>query len=324
MEKHRSMGFVCVCLLTGFSSCSSAGSSVGSSAVSSAGSASGPADGAAPGRSLIATSGAVYKTAGDVELRLFPFYPEGHRAGAARPAAVFFFGGGWNGGDIAQFEPQARYLASRGMVGIVADYRVRSRHGTTPFECVADAKSAVRWIRNNAGRLGVDPDRIAAGGGSAGAHIAAATGVIAGLEEAGEDPSVRSSADALLLFNPVFDNGPGGWGHERVGDRYPEISPLHNIRAGAPPTIVFLGTDDKLIPVATAEAYRDRMAAVEARCDLHLYPGQSHGFFNSSRSPLHFYLTVREMDRFLGSLGWLDGEPTIAAPAEAPIEKQLR
>ena len=263
---------------------------------------------------LQAKEGVVYKTIGDVDLRLFLFFPENHLASDTRPAAVFYFGGGWNSGTVAQFQPQARYLASRGMVAAVADYRVMKRHGTSPFACVADGKSAIRWLRSNAKRLGIDPKRIAAGGGSAGGHVAATTGVVAGLEEKGEDQAVSSRANALLLFNPVFDNGPGGYGHARVKDRYREISPLHNIEAGAPPTIVFLGTKDTLIPVATAERYAAKMKQVGSRCDLHLYKGQPHGFFNP-RNKQHYYLTVLEMDRFLESLGWLQGKPTIEKPA---------
>lgn len=257
----------------------------------------------------------VYKTASDYKLYLYIFNPKGHKPSDKRPAAVFFFGGGWNGGTPTQFEPHARYLASRGMVAIVADYRVKSRQGTSPFECVADGKSAIRWVRGNAKRLGIDPTRIAAGGGSAGGHVAAATGVVPGLEEKGEDTKISSKADALLLFNPVYDNGPKGYGHSRVKDRYTEISPMHNIRKGAPPTIVFLGTKDSLIPVATAKEYEAKMKAVGSRCDTHLYEGQPHGFFNESRSPKHYYLTVLEMDKFLASLGWLEGKPTIAKPA---------
>lgn len=257
----------------------------------------------------------VYKTIGKVKLRLTIYEPAGRRQSSSRPAAVFFFGGGWHGGTTTQFEPHARYLARRGMVGIVADYRVKSRHGTTPFECVADGKSALRWVRANAGRLGIDPKRIAAGGGSAGGHVAATTGVVAGLEEPGEDSRVSSKADALLLFNPVFDNGPTGYGHARVRDRYKEISPLHNLASGAPPTVVFFGTKDKHVPVATAERYKARAEAVGSRCDLHLYESQPHGFFNKASSAEHFYLTVCAMDRFLASLGWLEGAPTLRKPA---------
>ena len=127
------------------------------------------------------------------------------------------------------------------MIGMVADYRVKSRQKTTPYECVKDGKSAVRWVRKNAERLGIDPDRLAVGGGSAGGHLAAATATIEGINEDGEDTSVSAVTNALLLFNPVYDNGPDGYGHKRFGNRYKEISPFHNIRSGMPPAIVFFG-----------------------------------------------------------------------------------
>ena len=135
---------------------------------------------------------------------------------STRPAAVFFYGGAWNRGTVTQFEQQAKYLASRGMVTFVADYRVKSRQKVAPDACVADAKSAVRWVRTHAERLGIDPERIAAGGGSAGGHIAAAAGMCDGLDDTAEaDSTISSKPNALLLFNPVYNNGPEGYGHKR-------------------------------------------------------------------------------------------------------------
>lgn len=255
----------------------------------------------------------IYKTVGEVKLKLYVFNPKDHKPSDSRPVAVFFFGGGWNGGSPTQFAPHSRYLASRGMVAMVADYRVKSRHKTSPFECVKDGKSAVRWIRKNASRLGIDPKRIAAGGGSAGGHVAAATGTVKGLEEEGEDKSISPKPNALLLFNPVYDNGPKGYGHSRVKDRYKEISPIDNIRKGTPPTIVFLGSKDKLIPVSTAKNYKARMEKVGSRCDNHIYEGAGHGFFNLGKPGGYYEKTVFEMDTFLASLGWLEGAPTIKA-----------
>ena len=102
-------------------------------------------------------------------------------------------------------------------------------------------------------KLGVDPQRIGAGGGSAGGHVAAAVATVPGLNEEGEDLSTSCLPDALVLFNPVYDNGPEGFGYTKVKERYKEISPMHNLREGMPPTIVFLGDQDKLIPVSTGE-----------------------------------------------------------------------
>lgn len=250
-----------------------------------------------------------YKTVGDVKLTLHVFNPPRHQATDKTPAIVFFFGGGWIGGTPQQFYNQSEYLASRGMVAICADYRTKTKHKTSPQECVKDGKSAVRWIRSHAADLGIDPNRLAAGGGSAGGHVAAATGALAGFNEEGEDTSVSARPDALVLFNPVFDNSENGYGYDRVKDYWKEISPMHNIDQDTPPTIVLLGTKDDLIPVATAEEYKKRMETAGVRCDLRFYEDQLHGFFNKAK----YSETVIEADKFLVSLGYLGGEPTLGS-----------
>jgi len=254
----------------------------------------------------------VYKTIGETTLRLHVFFPPDHQTGDKRAGIVFFFGGGWVGGSPGQFYPHCQYLASRGMVAVSAEYRVKSKHGTSPYECVTDGKSAVRWLRQHAGEFGIDPQRIAAGGGSAGGHVAAATATLKGFDEPGENLKIAARPNALVLFNPVFDNGPEGYGHDRVKDRWKEFSPLHNISPAAPPTIVFLGSSDKLIPVSTAQEYRKRMIDAGSRCDLHVYEGQPHGFFNyrDGKNP-YYNTTVFEADKFLASLGYIQGAPTI-------------
>lgn len=267
------------------------------------------------------TRSVVYRKIGDVELRLHVFEPKGHKKTDKRPAIVFFFGGGWNGGTPSQFYPHCSYLASRGMVAMSAEYRVKSRNKTTPFDCVEDGKAAVRWIRKNADKLGVDPKKVAAGGGSAGGHVAAATATVPGLEGDDQDKTISSSPDALVLFNPVYDNGPKGYGYERVKDRYKEISPLHNINKGMAPAIVFLGTKDKLIPVETAKDFQARMRKVGSRSELMLFEGAAHGFFNFGRGDGSAYRkTVKAMDEFLTSLEYLKGEPTIGKePQKMPL-----
>lgn len=256
----------------------------------------------------------VYKNASGDDLLIYRLDPPGHDPATDKaPAVVFFFGGGWNSGTPTHLEPQGRYLAHRGLVVFLADYRVKSRQGTTPRECVADGKSAVRWVRTHAERLGIDPDRIAAGGGSAGGHVAATTGMCEGLDEPGEDTSVSSKSNALVLFNPVYNNGPEhGYGYERVKEWLPEISPFHNIGKDNPPTIVFLGTEDKLIPAVIALDFQAEQESFGVRSELHLYEGEPHGFFNLSIGAgkrEHFIDTVLKADAFLTSLGYLAGEP---------------
>ncbi len=249
----------------------------------------------------------VYKTVGDIELTLHLFAPPDYKPESDhRPAIVFFFGGGWVKGSPSQFYGQCAHLAARGMVAMSADYRTKNAYQTTPQECVKDGKSAVRWIRSHADELGIDPDMLAAGGGSAGGQVAAATGTVAGFNEEGEDTSVSCIPNALVLFNPVIDNGPEGYGYDRVADYWQAFSPLNNVNEHTPPTIIMLGTEDPLIPVATVEKFKQLLAEFGTRCDLCLYEGRKHGFFNSGES---YEQTLQAADRFLTSLGFLPPLP---------------
>ncbi|QWX84978.1 alpha/beta hydrolase [Cellulophaga sp. HaHaR_3_176] len=249
----------------------------------------------------------VYKIVDADTLKLTFFYPEKVELNKKIPTIVFYFGGGWSGGSTTQFEDQAKYFATRGMVSVLVDYRVKSRHKATPFDAVRDAKSAIRYLRNNAKKLHIDPNKIVASGGSAGGHLAAATAIIKGLEEPNEDVSINSKANALVLYNPVIDNSKTGYGYDKVGDRYLEISPLHNIEKGAPTTLFLLGRKDPLIPVATAYVYQSKMEAVGSRCDVLIYEGQKHGFFNQwkEEGPEYFEKTTYDVDLFLQSIGYL-------------------
>jgi acetyl esterase/lipase len=215
------------------------------------------------------------------------------------------------------------------MVAVAADYRVASRNQVKVTECVRDAKSAVRWIRENAARLGIDPSRIAAGGGSAGGHIAAATGVVPGLDEPGENLAISSRPNALVLFNPVLVVAPvpasllpdrelqGGFQQLLHSDVFAgvdpmSVSPYHHISKGAPPTIIFHGRADSTVPYATAELFANRMIAEGVRCVLVGFDGENHGFFNFGRDGNKAYTqTLRKADEFLGSLHYLAGQPAL-------------
>lgn len=265
----------------------------------------------------------VYKTIGDASLNIYIYNPEDHKPSDKRPVAVFFFGGGWKAGTPKQFEQHCKYLASRGMVAMTADYRVLTRHGTKAKECVADAKSAIRWIRKEAERLGVDPNRLVAGGGSAGGHLAGCTGVLAGFNESNDDLSVSAKPNAMALFNPALvlaqidgeDPLPASTMPtllERMGVAPKELSPCHHVKAGVPPTIIFHGEGDVTVPFKTARQFASAMKKVGNRCELVGYEGQPHGFFNYGRSEnKYFNATVRSLDQFLVSLGYLEGDATI-------------
>ena len=254
----------------------------------------------------------LYKKIGQVDLKLHVFKPEGHQANDQRPAVVFFFGGGWAGGTPRQFYQQSRLLADHGMLAFAAEYRVFSVHKTSPYECVADGKSAIRWVRQNAARLGVDPDRIVSSGGSAGGHVAACTGVIEGYEQEGEDISVSSVPNAMVLFNPVLDTTVKGYGVGRFKrGKQTELSPCHHVRKGLVPTIVFQGTADTTTPLENAERFSRLMKESGNVCEVVPYEGRKHGFFNGSffrpKSDDKDYTdTMQNTLRFLKEYGMLD------------------
>lgn len=256
----------------------------------------------APTSPALAAKSFVYKKAAQGPLELAVTYPPGWRETDHRPAIVFFFGGGWTNGNVKQFESQADYLAKRGMVAVRADYRVKSRQNVTPKECVEDAKSAVRWVRQNAAKLGVDPDRLVVAGGSAGGHIAACTTLTQGLDAEGEDTSVSTRANVLVLFNPVLDFRPPTLA-SRVGNDaalVERISPTLHVTKETPPTLLMYGSDDELL--AQGQAYVDRAKQAGSRVELFTADGQKHGFFN--REPWQSRTTQRVAE-FLESLGYL-------------------
>ena len=262
----------------------------------------------------------VYKSIGDTHLNLYIFNPPDHSAADHRPAIMFFFGGGWRGGSPGQFVPQCKYFASRGMVAMTADYRVSSRHGTRAIHCVADGKSAIRWTRAHADRLGIDAERIVAAGGSAGGHVAACTGVVTDVDEPEEDASISSRPNALVLFNPVLALMPIDGRHplgdraanieERVGANPRSVSPYDHVRPGLPPTIIFFGTNDRLL--FGAQSFQQAATKAGNRCEMFTWEGLPHGFFNHGRFDNKPYVeTLQCADAFLNSLGYVDGAPTI-------------
>ncbi len=244
-----------------------------------------------------------YRKIDSTDLKLWIFGESD--SSAPKPAIVFFFGGGWNSGSPAQFEKQARHFAKRGMIAITADYRVKSRHGVKVAECVKDAKAAIAWVRENAQRLGIDPNKIAASGGSAGGHLAACTGTINGF---GSD----ERPNAMILFNPASTLASiEGWeprgskpelSAERLGVEARVISPAHHIGPQTPPTLILHGKSDNTVPYASVVAFESVMKKASRPCKLVGYDGAGHGFFNSKEYSAR---TLAQADGFLVDLGWI-------------------
>lgn len=259
---------------------------------------------------VIASNAVVYKTIGDVALNLHVYNPKNFDEKKIHNAIIFFHGGGWNNGSHKAFKRQSMYFASRGMVAISAEYRLKNTHGTTPYDAVEDAKSAIRFVRKHAKELKINPNTITSGGGSAGGHLAASCGLLNMWDNSSEELSISSKPNALVLLNPVLDLGPDRFAHKRFGKDYKSLSPIHNISKNAPPTIILVGTEDRILPVPIVKDYKSRMESSGNRCDVVLYEGQGHAFF--AKPPIKYFIeTTDEIDRFLVSLGYLEGQSTI-------------
>jgi len=267
---------------------------------------------------------AVYKTTPQGELKIHLYFPKDWKSADHRAGIVLFFGGGFTNGNPSQFTTKAEYLASRGMVAASAEYRIRTKHDTGPEKIIEDAKSAVRWLRLNARSLGIDPNRIVAGGGSAGGTCAAYTAYSTTYEPEGEDTSVSSKPDALVLYNPAL-----GFGSDRSQVTPEQVKTLDSflnawkVTKGGPPAILFFGTEDALLE--RARVFVQQMKAAGNRAELYTAAGEKHGFFNDRGGAPWHALVLNETDLFLSSLGYLTGKPTIPPPADpkAVLKKEV-
>ncbi|MES2595332.1 MAG: exo-alpha-sialidase [Verrucomicrobiota bacterium] len=249
----------------------------------------------------------VYKKVGSLELKLDVFEPAGFKAADKRPSFVTIHGGGWTSGGPKSMYLFADHCAKLGMVAVSVQYRL-FKPGTpvTVFECVKDARAAVRYVRAHAAELGVDPDKIIVNGSSAGGHLAAATAMFGGVDHANEKLNVSCHPNALVLFSPVIDTSLEGYGYAKIGEKWKELSPAHQVRAGLPPTLLFHGDGDTTTPVKGARLFAEEMKKAGNRIEFISPPGAIHTYMFKDAA-LHAE-TKKQMDAFFTSLGWVKAE----------------
>ncbi|MCP5396034.1 MAG: alpha/beta hydrolase [Sphingomonadaceae bacterium] len=236
----------------------------------------------------------IFEYAGQKGIRhkIFVFRAEVAGSEHKLPSIVLFHGGGWNEGKATQFFRQARFLAGRGYVVFLPEYGLTS-DGLKPVDSMKDAASAWITIRSKAGEYNLALDQMSAGGGSAGGHLAATLAMDTPLRET----PILPKPNALILFNPVIDNGPDGYGHSRVSAYWRNFSPLHNIAGDHPDTLFMVGDSDDYVPVATARRYCKLVGAKGAACELFVDPGQKHTWFNGPGFQTTLRLTTEFLDR---------------------------
>ena len=252
-----------------------------------------------------------YKEVDGVTRELEVYSPEGHAAAKQPvPGIIFFHGGGWGGGSREAFRYQCDYFASRGMVAVTVTYRLATKAEAAKLEdgqsrkriCIPDAKSAIRWVKEHAEELGVDPDRLVVAGGSAGGHIALIATSNPGLNDPNDPKGFDTSVAARVLFNPALSGGDAA---------DPEIDFIQHLEPGTPPAIVFFGSEDEKWLEGWNPAFQKWKELEGTAVELEIAEGEKHAFFNYQPWA---DLTLISADRFLAKLGFLEGDPSLPLP----------
>lgn len=252
-----------------------------------------------------------YKKVNGGKRELEVYFPEGHENSEAPvPAIIFFHGGGWGGGSRAAFRYQSAYFAKRGIVAMTVSYTLASKAEAAKLEkgqsrkriCIPDAKSAIRWVKQNAEELGVNPGRLIAAGGSAGGHISLIATSNPGLNDPNDPKEFDTSVAARVLFNPALSASDAS---------DPEIDFIQHLKPGTAPAIVFFGSEDTKWLEGWNPAYEKWQALEDTAVELEIAEGERHAFFNYQPWA---DLTLISADRFLTRLGFLRGDPMLSLP----------
>lgn len=242
-----------------------------------------------------------YKTIGTNNLDLHIFQPENHSK--KHSVIVFFHGGGWSEGKPDWFFGTCEEYAKKGWVAVAVEYRLRNRHGTLPPEAISDGKSAIRYLRVNADRLGIAADHIVVEGNSAGANLALAIAVIDTLDDKKENLKISSRPDAVMLNSVAPDLSQGDFWQQYYKNKnfLTRISPLHQIRKNLPPVLIVQGSQDHNVPLQAVIEFTEKMKKAGNDCELHILDGAGHFIWYDRR----YSASINEFQQaFLKRLGY--------------------
>ncbi|NBV23033.1 MAG: alpha/beta hydrolase [Proteobacteria bacterium] len=232
-----------------------------------------------------------YANAGGAHVQLNLARPKG--VAGPLPAVLCIHGGGFRAGSREGYNKLILTLAQRGFVAATISYRLAPMHQFPA--AVHDTKAAVRWLRANAAKYGIDPARIGVTGGSAGGHLAQFLGVTAGVKDfEGEDnPGFSSTVTCVVnVYGPSdFTKSYGksvdahvvlpmwlGGNLETALAKHIQSSPLNWVTPNAAPTLILHGTEDKYVAYEQAVWMRDRLTACGVPVELITLEGAGHGF----------------------------------------------
>lgn len=223
----------------------------------------------------------VYHTGLQKELKGYVFNPSDFYFASKLPAIVIFHGGGWVSGEPAWAFSLAEKFAKQGMVAIAAEYRLSDQISITPIDAMEDARNVILWMKQNAEKLNINPEQIAAMGWSAGAHLAACTAVFPISQN-----NISSVPNILVLVSPALSLAKENWFQRLLigkGERL-DYSPAEHLKENMPASIIVLGKDDTVTPTWQSILFETNMHKYGNECELHIYDGVGHMFTPSGES----------------------------------------
>ena len=243
-----------------------------------------------------------YKRVAGRDLKAYVFMPSGHIESAEAPVVIFFHGGGWRRGSPESGFGYGEFLVERGIVFIAFEYRFTTDPvPATLDEIIGDAKSAVRWTRQQAPALGIDPARVISSGHSSGGYLAVSVGLLTRFEPLDENQQISSKVNAMILLAPFMPNP------ERNPALLPEdiptgeFLPRSYVSASSPPALWVHGDADTVaLPEVSIELHT-ALRKVGADSQLVLIKGSGHAFRGEDST------RVKElMSQFIVDLGYVD------------------
>ena len=264
---------------------------------------------------LVITKKIIYKTAGNKELNVDVFYTSSSQLKNDNSAIALFHGGGWAFGDPSEFYEACRRYARKGFITFSFQYRLsRNTDGTypnpeiTPVESTKDARSAIRWLRENAVTLKINPDKIVVGGQSAGGQLALGTALLDTINEVSDNLKISTVPNALLLYSSNV-NTLEAWVDMLLGKRREEIwsiSPYHNLKNPMPPVIEFRGDEDDQVLPYTVEMFKAKMNQLGNYYEEYVYPGRKHYLAAGNKKYATYFdeEILEKTDAFLEKFGF--------------------